>query len=149
LHGVAWRKIPWPQKPHWISIPRLRLPWEIYINRDGRRFVAEDEAGADIRERALRAQPGLVFWIVYDARIAREAPPLLPAFDAARLERCFATHPSFVRAARASTPPASPRPSPTTTRPSCAAAATRWGARRWGCRSSSRPSWRCATTAWR
>jgi len=79
--------------------PRLRLPWEIYVNRDGRRFVAEDEAGADIRERALRAQPGLAFWIVYDARIEREAPPLLPSFDAARLERCFATHPSFLRAA--------------------------------------------------
>ncbi len=78
--------------------PRLRQPWEIYVNRDGRRFVAEDEAGADIRERALRAQPGLVFWIVYDARIAREAPPLLPGFDAARLEQRFATHPSFLRA---------------------------------------------------
>ncbi len=89
-------RIVWTDRP--LLQPQLRKPWEIYVNRAGQRFVAEDEASNDVRERALLAQPDMLFWVVYDSRIAREAPTLLPAYDKARLAQSFATHPSFVRA---------------------------------------------------
>jgi fumarate reductase flavoprotein subunit len=78
--------------------PRTRPPWEIHVNRRGQRFVAEDTNMADVRERALCAQPDLVFWIVYDSRIARMAPPLLPNHDPVRMRRCLLEHPSYHQA---------------------------------------------------
>lgn len=89
-------RIVWTDKP--MLQPQWRKPWEIYVNRAGERFVAEDNESNDVRERALLAQPDMLFWVVYDARIERDSPPILPAFDAARLAERFATHPSFVRA---------------------------------------------------
>jgi fumarate reductase flavoprotein subunit len=86
----------------WDDLPQLtpqsRPPWEIYVNRAGARFVAEDHPSVDAREHALLDQPELTFWIVYDARIAREAPPLLPSWASARLAGAFVEHPSFARA---------------------------------------------------
>jgi len=90
-HRIVWTDRPMLQ-------PQLRKPWEIYVNRAGQRFVAEDEESNDVRERALLAQPDMLFWVVYDSRIAREAPTLLPAYDEARLAQSFAAHPSFTRA---------------------------------------------------
>ncbi len=57
-------------------IPQYRQPWEILVNSDGDRFVAEDEPSVDIRERALMAQPEMRAWLVRDARIAAEAPSI-------------------------------------------------------------------------
>jgi fumarate reductase flavoprotein subunit len=91
-HRVVWTDRPLLQ-------PQWRKPWEIYVNADGERFVREDEESNDVRERALLAQPDMLFWVVYDSRIEREAPTLLPTFDSARLAERFASHPSFVRAA--------------------------------------------------
>jgi fumarate reductase flavoprotein subunit len=86
----------------WDDLPQLtpqaRPPWEIYVNRAGARFVAEDHPSVDAREHALLGQSDLTFWIVYDARIARTAPPLLPSWDTARLLAAFAQHPSFTTA---------------------------------------------------
>lgn len=90
-------RIVWTDKP--LLQPQWRKPWEIYVNAAGERFVREDEESNDVRERALLAQPEMLFWVVYDARIEREAPTLLPTFDAPRLAERFASHPSFVRAA--------------------------------------------------
>jgi fumarate reductase flavoprotein subunit len=90
-HRVAWADRPLLQPQH-------RAPWEIYVDTRGERFVAEDSESNDHRERALLALPGMVFWVVYDQAIARDAPRLLPSFDAARLEAHFRTHPGFQRA---------------------------------------------------
>jgi fumarate reductase flavoprotein subunit len=90
------QRVVWADRP--AITPQLRPIWEIFVNRDGRRFVAEDNPSIDARERALLQQPGLTFWIVYDARAAREATPLLPSFTPDRLERAFRDHAAFSRA---------------------------------------------------
>ncbi|MEU8192244.1 FAD-dependent oxidoreductase [Microbispora amethystogenes] len=80
---------------HW---PEMRQPWEIYVNAHGERFVAEDDPSVDRREHALRAQPELRRWIVFDDRIAREAPRLVPDWPLETLLGHFGTHPMFHRA---------------------------------------------------
>ncbi len=56
------------------TIPEWRMPWEIYVNVDGQRFVREDGDSIDERERALFEQPGMTAWMVFDEAIAAEAP---------------------------------------------------------------------------
>ncbi len=56
------------------TIPEWRMPWEIYVNSSGRRFVREDGDSIDERERALFAQPGMAAWMVFDDAINTEAP---------------------------------------------------------------------------
>lgn len=86
----------------WDHVPRLtpqdRLPWEIHVGLDGRRFVAEDDVSVDRRERALDALPGLSFWAIFDDAVLAAAPPLLPGWSAEDLERAWREHPSFVAA---------------------------------------------------
>ncbi|MBM3522760.1 MAG: FAD-dependent oxidoreductase [Alphaproteobacteria bacterium] len=88
---VVWEDVP-------ALTPQVRLPWEIFVDARGQRFVAEDHDSVDMREVALATLPGLSFWIVFDQAILDAAPPLLPRFDAARLAAAFAGHPDFVRA---------------------------------------------------
>lgn len=74
--------------------PAFRAPYEISVNLNGDRFMAEDLASPDGRERALLAQPDQSFWVVYDERIKREAPPLF-MWDDAKMARAFAESPNF------------------------------------------------------
>ena len=79
-----------PDMPHralhtdyWASLaPQVRPPWEVYVNRSGRRFMSEEEGDEVIRGRALRAQAGQVFWVVFDDAALDRAPPLLPGWGA-------------------------------------------------------------------
>lgn len=43
-----------------------RKPRDIYVNSDGKRFMAEDEINADSRERAVIKQKDWVFWVIFD-----------------------------------------------------------------------------------
>jgi fumarate reductase flavoprotein subunit len=88
---VIWEDVP-------QLTPQMRLPWEIYVDAQGRRFVAEDHDSVDVREAALAKLPGLAFWIVFDRAIRDAAPPLLASYDRARLDAAFERHPSFVKA---------------------------------------------------
>jgi fumarate reductase flavoprotein subunit len=63
---------------HW---PERRMPWEIYVNVHGKRFIREDEPSVDVREHILQGQPDVRYWIVCDAVTLKEAPPLCPAFS--------------------------------------------------------------------
>ena len=78
-----------------------RLPWEIYVNSRGARFVAEDTPSIHTRETALLAQPDCRFWIVFDESIARKSPPLVVGWSAAKTMAAFATQPTFHRAGSA------------------------------------------------
>ena len=71
-----------PGRTLWTERAQLvaaeRPPWEIYVDRHGARFVAEDELSIDEKERALvAAVPDLTFHVVLDARAERDGPPLL------------------------------------------------------------------------
>lgn len=65
--------LPHPEDPHkafWADRPRLiareRPPYEIYVDRFGKRWIAEDEASIDRKERALMKTDGLTFFTVFD-----------------------------------------------------------------------------------
>ena len=65
--------LPHPDDPHkalWADRPRLiakeRPPYEIYVDRFGKRFIAEDEESIDRKERALMRADGLTFFTVFD-----------------------------------------------------------------------------------
>ncbi len=88
------RQILWDQLPS--LTPQVRPPWELYIAGDGRRFVREDVDSVDARERALNALPDAAFWAVFDDRIWREAPPLLPGWTAEALAAAWRSHANFV-----------------------------------------------------
>ena len=69
---VRCRQVHWPER---------RMPWEIYVNSNGERFIREDEPSVDVREHTIQDQPDLRHWIVFDAVTLRDAPPLFPDFD--------------------------------------------------------------------
>ncbi len=64
--------LPHPRSPgraNWSERQRLtseRPPWEIYVNTEGHRWVAEDEASIDEKERALTQLTDRTFWTVFD-----------------------------------------------------------------------------------
>ena len=86
--------------------PQLRPPWEIFVNLQGRRFVAEDHPSVDERENRLMEQPEMSFWIVFDDNIFKNAPPLLDAggglagadWTPEAVNDAYANHPSFKNA---------------------------------------------------
>lgn len=57
-----------------ISMPHARMPWEIFVNVQGKRFVREDHESVDHREHRLMAQPDMRCWSIFDDVIAKEAP---------------------------------------------------------------------------
>ncbi len=65
-------------------IPAERPPREIHVNVDGKRFCAEDDPSASVRESAVVGQPGHRFWIVFDSE-ALAGEPLAPELDSAGL----------------------------------------------------------------
>jgi fumarate reductase flavoprotein subunit len=79
--------------------PERRQPWEIYVNESGARFVREDIESVDAREMALFHQPGRRYWIVFDARILAEAPPMVVGWTPGDMRAAFDRGgPSFLRA---------------------------------------------------
>jgi glycine/D-amino acid oxidase-like deaminating enzyme len=89
-----------PTRAQWSDRPLLvaaeRPPWEIYVDREGLRFVAEDEPSIDHKERALAAVPGMTFWTVFDDRARRESVPMIVGWSpddlAARAGRRAGVH---------------------------------------------------------
>lgn len=70
-----------PSRAQWSVRPLLvateRLPWEVYVDRHGRRFVAEDEPSIDTKERSLVGVDDMAFWTVFDDRARRESIPMV------------------------------------------------------------------------
>ncbi len=80
------------------TIPQNRLPWEIWVNDHGARFVAEDEQIIDKREKALEAQPHKRMWIVFDDAIRQESPDIILAWFEAPMADPYSTHKAFFKA---------------------------------------------------
>jgi fumarate reductase flavoprotein subunit len=77
------------------TTPQRRLPWEIWVNDLGRRFVREDEPSTYLREQALVSQPALRYRIVFDDAILRASPPMIAGWSKEKLLSHFGTHPMF------------------------------------------------------
>lgn len=86
----AWRS---PLYPRATLNASVRPPWEVYVDRHGQRFVAEDTPGTDAKERALSSVDDLTFWVVFDSRAVAESEPLVPGWREAELKEASASRP--------------------------------------------------------
>ena len=71
-----------PGRANWadrqLLIAAERPPVEIYVDTGGRRWVAEDEASIDTKERALTDIEDLTFWTVFDDAMLESTRPGRP-----------------------------------------------------------------------
>ena len=77
--------------------PKVRIPWEVFVNIHGERFIREDHPSVNTRDRIMDRQPEHRFWAVFDQRMLDEAPPLIPDWSKAKLLETFDNHPMFTR----------------------------------------------------
>lgn len=80
------------------TLPARRLPWEIWVDIDGRRFIREDEPEDNVRARALARLPRLRYAIVFDRRVLETAPVGIPGWTREQLLAHFDQHPMFASA---------------------------------------------------
>jgi succinate dehydrogenase/fumarate reductase flavoprotein subunit len=75
-HPTTPGRVQWEDRPV-LTTPE-RAPWEIYVDRSGNRWVAEDAGSIDTKERALMSRvDDLTFWTVFDDRGRRESVPMV------------------------------------------------------------------------
>ncbi len=80
-------RVDWTNRPQLVAAERP--PWEIYVDRHGRRWIAEDEPSIDRKERVLAGVDRMTFWMVFDARALRESRPMVHGWSPAELHaRC-------------------------------------------------------------
>ena len=86
-----------PERVQWVDRPLLvateRVPWEVYVDRKGRRFVAEDDESIDRKERALTKIDGLTFWQILDDRAVSESRNIIVGWSADDLRTRANTRP--------------------------------------------------------
>ncbi len=75
--------------------PKIRPPWEIFVDANGSRFVREDHPSIDALEHCLVDQPDMRMHIVFDDAIRRAASDLLVE-DGPTLDELIGQHPGFV-----------------------------------------------------
>ena len=80
------------------TVPQQRLPWEIWVNGRGERFIREDEPLVRPGARAVLNLPRLRYVIIFDENILKTAPPGLPQFSREELLEHCENHPMFARA---------------------------------------------------
>lgn len=96
---LSSQEVPSSKLANTIFHPQRRQPWEIYVNSGAQRFVREDVPSVDAREQALRFQPQLRHWVVFDRSILDRAPPLIEGWTTQNLVSAFDTGlPYFYRA---------------------------------------------------
>jgi glycine/D-amino acid oxidase-like deaminating enzyme len=74
-HPTSPGKAQWEDRP--VLVVAERTPWEIYVDRHGQRWVAEDEYSIDAKERALCDVEDLTFWTVFDDVAVDESVPMI------------------------------------------------------------------------
>jgi fumarate reductase flavoprotein subunit len=78
--------------------PHFRRPWEILVNRSGKRFVREDHPSVDHREHALLKQENMEMFLVFDEGIRQNAPHFHGEIEREHAAKLFGTHPSYFKA---------------------------------------------------
>lgn len=92
------RAFPAQSYARFSTTPQQRLPWEIWVNDRGRRFIREDEPRVRPRAQAMLRLEDLRYVIVFDENILNTAPPGLPGFNREKLLEHCESHPMFARA---------------------------------------------------
>ena len=78
-----------------IHHPHIRLPWEIHVNEEGKRFFQEDYDSVHLREKKLLEQSNLKSWVIFDDEIFKNSPSLLKDFSKEDTKSFFSNHPMF------------------------------------------------------
>ena len=89
---------PSPPDTRWNVYPERRAPWEIQVNADGKRYVAEDNPSVDTREHLLVKQPDMRTWLIFDQAIFDAAPKGIDEWDKPKIAEAFNHHPMFKKA---------------------------------------------------
>jgi fumarate reductase flavoprotein subunit len=67
---------------YWAAFPALlgkdRPPREIYVNKQGERFLNEDDQSPDHRERVMYDLPNTQWWVIFDDASIDPGAPLVP-----------------------------------------------------------------------
>ena len=89
-------RVEWDRRPRLVATERP--PWEIYVDRSGARFVAEDEPSIDAKERALTQVPDLTFWMVFDSAAVAQSWPIVAGWSPEDLDAKAGAAPGVHRA---------------------------------------------------
>ncbi len=68
-------RVRWSDRPLLISAERP--PYEIYVDKSGSRWVAEDEISIDKKEHALTQIEKMTFWTVFDSNGLEQSQPMI------------------------------------------------------------------------
>jgi hypothetical protein len=68
-------RIRWSDRPQLVA--KERPPHEIYVDRSGKRWIAEDEPSIDLKEHALVGLEGMTFWTFFDSAGIEASQPMV------------------------------------------------------------------------
>ncbi|NBP91261.1 MAG: FAD-dependent oxidoreductase [Actinobacteria bacterium] len=68
-------RIRWEDRP--LLVAKERPPHEIYVDRRGKRWVAEDEPSIDVKEHALVGIEEMTFWTFFDSAALEASQPMV------------------------------------------------------------------------
>ena len=68
-------RIRWDDRP--LLVAKERPPHEIYVDRRGNRWVAEDEPSIDVKEHALVGIEEMTFWTFFDSAALEASQPMV------------------------------------------------------------------------
>jgi fumarate reductase flavoprotein subunit len=89
-------RVDWEHRPHLVAPERA--PWEIYVDRHGRRWIAEDEPSIDAKERVLTTIDRMTFWTVFDSRALDESRPMVVGWTPEELDAAAGVRRGVTRA---------------------------------------------------
>lgn len=68
-------RVRWTDRP--LLVAAERPPYEIYVDRSGNRWVAEDEESIDVKEHALTGIESMTFWTIFDSVGMENSQPMV------------------------------------------------------------------------
>jgi len=77
------------------TVPQTRMPWEIWVNNEGSRFIREDEPIQETHAALLAKQDKFRYAIVFDSDIFESSPPGIPGWSREQMRIQFNIHPMF------------------------------------------------------
>ncbi|GAB2834687.1 FAD-dependent oxidoreductase [Actinocorallia aurea] len=77
-------RVDWNHRPQLVAPERA--PWEVYVDRSGARWVAEDDPSIDHKERALTGIERMTFWMVFDAAALDASRPMVHGWTPEELD---------------------------------------------------------------
>lgn len=77
-------RVDWVHRPHLVAPERP--PYEIYVDRAGRRWIDEDEPSIDRKERVLTTIEDMTFWQVFDSVALEKSRPVVHGWEPEELD---------------------------------------------------------------